>query len=192
MPKRLPVRAKPVIISSAIRRAPFSRATSCTARKKSGGGTMLPAVPCIGSTSTAASLPVLSFFSLSRANSTHSKPHEGCCNLNGQRAQSAYGVSSAPGGSGPKPCLKSLPICASAPLVLPWKPPQNESTSNLPVWARARRSALSTASEPPEKSCTLSRSKGSISASSASAFTRASVVNEPTWIFASCAPNSAM
>ena len=46
----VPVRPKPVRISSTIRRAPHSSAMSRTAWMKSSGGTTLPAVPCIGST----------------------------------------------------------------------------------------------------------------------------------------------
>ena len=36
----------------------------------------------------------------------------------------------------------------SAPIVLPWKPPQKLTNSCLPVWLLASRSALSTASAP--------------------------------------------
>ena len=52
-----PVRPKPVIISSAMRSAPWSWAMACTARRKPSGGTMLPAVPWIGSTMMAAISP---------------------------------------------------------------------------------------------------------------------------------------
>src|SRR5438132_407673 len=52
--------------------------------------------------------------------------------------------------NGPRWCLNSLPSNGSTPPVLPWKPPQNPSTSVLPVAAWASRSAASTASAPPE------------------------------------------
>ncbi len=46
--------------------------------------------------------------------------------------------------------MKVEPISDSAPIVLPWKPPQKLTISYLPVWHFASRSALSTASAPPE------------------------------------------
>src|SRR5262249_57653070 len=58
-PHMSPVRPKPVIISSAMRRAPASLATCWTARRKPGGGMTLPAVPCIGSTMMAAISPAV-------------------------------------------------------------------------------------------------------------------------------------
>ena len=46
--------------------------------------------------------------------------------------------------------MKSLPRSGRTPPVLPWKPPQNPTTSALAVAAFASRSAASTASAPPE------------------------------------------
>ena len=54
-----PVRPNPVIISSEMNTAPCSLAISCARTMNSGGGITLPAVPCIGSMITAATLPVL-------------------------------------------------------------------------------------------------------------------------------------
>ncbi len=56
-PNIVPVRPKPVIISSAISSAPFSLAMLWTPGRNSGGGMTLPAVPCIGSTMIAATAP---------------------------------------------------------------------------------------------------------------------------------------
>ena len=60
-----------------MRSASFSRAISFTAGMNSGGGTMFPAVPWIGSMMMAASAPVVLFFTTLRANSAHSTPQEG-------------------------------------------------------------------------------------------------------------------
>ena len=54
-----PVRPNPVIISSARSSAPCSLAIAWMARRKPGGGTMLPAVPWIGSTMIAAISPAV-------------------------------------------------------------------------------------------------------------------------------------
>ena len=54
-----PVRPQPVIISSAMKSAPYSCASARTPARKPGGGRMLPAVPWIGSAMIAASLPVV-------------------------------------------------------------------------------------------------------------------------------------
>ena len=72
-----PVRPKPVIISSAMKTAPNSRAMSCARCRNSGGGMTLPAVPCMGSTIIAATWPVLWWRSCSRARSAQAIPHEG-------------------------------------------------------------------------------------------------------------------
>ena len=53
-PNIVPVRPKPVIISSAMSSASCSCAIACTPGRNSGGGMTLPAVPCIGSTMIAA------------------------------------------------------------------------------------------------------------------------------------------
>ena len=53
-PQNFPVRPKPVIISSAMKSAPWSFAIARTAGRNPGGGITLPAVPCIGSTMMAA------------------------------------------------------------------------------------------------------------------------------------------
>jgi hypothetical protein len=57
VPQYFPVRPKPVIISSAMKSAPSSWAMSRTMGRNSSGGTMFPAVPCIGSTMTRRDLP---------------------------------------------------------------------------------------------------------------------------------------
>ena len=80
-----PVRPKPVIISSAMNTAPASLAISCARCRNSGGGMTLPAVPCIGSTMTAATCPVLWWRSCSRARSAQAIPHDGYESFNGQR-----------------------------------------------------------------------------------------------------------
>ena len=56
-PHIFPVRPKPVIISSATSSAPKSFATDLIAGIQSSGGITLPAVPCIGSATIAASAP---------------------------------------------------------------------------------------------------------------------------------------
>ncbi len=76
-PNHLPVRPKPVIISSAMSSAPFSRAIDWTAGRNSGGGMTLPAVPCIGSTMMAATAPLVVRLMLSRAKSTQAMPQLG-------------------------------------------------------------------------------------------------------------------
>jgi len=53
----VPVRPKPVMISSTMSSAPTSCAISLTPRRNSGGGTTLPAVPWMGSIRIAAMLP---------------------------------------------------------------------------------------------------------------------------------------
>ncbi len=76
-PHHLPVRPKPVIISSAISSAPLSFATDLIAGSQSSGGITLPAVPCIGSTITAATAPADEFLICWRANSTQYSPQSG-------------------------------------------------------------------------------------------------------------------
>ena len=76
-PNQRPVRPKPVIISSLMSRASFSLAISWMAGMNSGGGTMLPAVPWMGSMRMAARAPVVEFFTTLRAKDAHSTPQEG-------------------------------------------------------------------------------------------------------------------
>ena len=76
-PNHRPVRPNPVIISSLMRSASFSFAISLTAGMNSGGGTMLPAVPWMGSMRMAARAPVVEFFTTLRAKDAHSTPQEG-------------------------------------------------------------------------------------------------------------------
>ena len=57
-------------------RVEFS-ASEAMAGSQSGGGMMLPAVPCIGSTTKAAMAPAPPAFSCRRASSTQARPHEG-------------------------------------------------------------------------------------------------------------------
>ena len=84
-PNILPVRPKPVIISSAISSAPASWAMSRIAGRNSGGGMTLPAVPCIGSTITAATAPEVAFLMVLRAKSAQARPQLGYSRPNGQR-----------------------------------------------------------------------------------------------------------
>ncbi len=80
-----PVRPNPVIISSEMKTAPCSLASSCARTMNSGGGTTLPAVPWSGSMITAATLPVLCCLSCSRARSAQAMPQLGYFSLSGQR-----------------------------------------------------------------------------------------------------------
>ena len=84
-PHHFPVRPKPVIISSAISSAPKSLATDFTAGSQSSGGITLPAVPCIGSATIAASEPLELILICWRAKSTQYSPQSGYFNLNGHR-----------------------------------------------------------------------------------------------------------
>jgi hypothetical protein len=75
----------------------------------------------------------------------------------------------------------------SAPWVLPWKPPQKPTISYLPVWQRASRRALSTASAPPEYSCKRwSFFAGACAAVRSTSSTLASEVSDPTEARAAC------
>jgi hypothetical protein len=74
-----------VIISSAMKSAPCSRATDWTAGRKPGGGITLPAVPCIGSTMTAAIAPPDWSRMTSRVFSAQAIPQLGYVRDNGQR-----------------------------------------------------------------------------------------------------------
>ena len=76
-PHHVPVRPRPVIISSAMNSAPASSAIDFIAGRNSFGGTMLPAVPCIGSTITAATAPAVATLTYLRATSAHAMPHDG-------------------------------------------------------------------------------------------------------------------
>jgi len=80
-----PVRPKPVIISSAMNSASCSSAIDFMIGKNSGGGTMLPAVPCIGSTMIAATSPAVATFRCLRPTSAHAMPHDGYVRPTGQR-----------------------------------------------------------------------------------------------------------
>ena len=72
-------------------------------------------------------------------------------------------------------------------MVLPWKPPQKLTNSYLPVWHLARRSALSTASAPPEYSCSrCTPGAGGAAAIRSASSTRAFEVNDPTDTAATC------
>src|SRR5581483_4663911 len=84
-PQRFPVRPSPVIISSAISSASFSSAIDLTAGRNSLGGTTLPAVPCIGSTMTAAIAPAETFFSVLPPTSAQATPQPGYDEPTGQR-----------------------------------------------------------------------------------------------------------
>ena len=84
-PQGRPVRPKPVIISSAMKRAPMSWAASAMAAVNSGGGMTLPAVPCIGSMTTAATGPAGCTFMALRATSAQARPQEGREEPSGQR-----------------------------------------------------------------------------------------------------------
>ena len=77
MPHHVPVRPKPVIISSAMNSAPTSCAIDFIAGRNSFGGTMLPAVPCIGSTITPATAPAVATLTYLRATSAHASPQLG-------------------------------------------------------------------------------------------------------------------
>jgi hypothetical protein len=79
------VRPKPVIISSAMRSASSSSAMERTAARKSSGGMTLPAVPCIGSTITAATAPADCALICLRATSAQATPQEGDVSPSGQR-----------------------------------------------------------------------------------------------------------
>ena len=84
-PQNFPVRPKPVIISSAMKRAPWSFAIARTAGRKPGGGMTLPAVPCIGSTMTAATSPADWFRMTLRVSSAQAMPQSGYSRFSGQR-----------------------------------------------------------------------------------------------------------
>ena len=84
-PNMVPVRPKPVIISSTMSSASSSRAISAMAGSQSGGGTTFPAVPWIGSTRIAASEPTVAASICWRATSTQARPQPGCLSLKGQR-----------------------------------------------------------------------------------------------------------
>ena len=84
-PNQRPVRPKPVIISSLMRSASFSVAISWMMGMNSGGGTMLPAVPWMGSIRIAARAPVVEFLMTLRANCAHSMPQDGYESASGQR-----------------------------------------------------------------------------------------------------------
>ena len=76
-PQNFPVRPNPVIISSAMKRAPFSFAIARTAGRNPGGGMTLPAVPCIGSTMIAATCRPVWFRITSRVFSAQAMPQSG-------------------------------------------------------------------------------------------------------------------
>jgi hypothetical protein len=80
-----PVRPKPVIISSAMSNASCSRAISATPGRNSGGGMTLPAVPCMGSTRTAAIVPAVAWVICWRRKSRQAMPQLGYDSFNGQR-----------------------------------------------------------------------------------------------------------
>ncbi len=81
----VPVRPKPVRISSQIRRASASLAISFTAGRKSSGGITLPAVPCIGSMMIAATAPWVWCLMTLRRCSAQARPQEDGSASNGQR-----------------------------------------------------------------------------------------------------------
>ncbi len=60
----VPVRAKPVCTSSAMKTTPFSLAHACSAGRKPSAGTMKPPSPWIGSMMTAARLAAPICFSI--------------------------------------------------------------------------------------------------------------------------------
>src|SRR5439155_50110 len=76
-------------------------------------------------------------------------------------------------------CLNSLPRRGRTPPVLPWNPPQNPTTSALPVAARPSRRAASTASAPPENIWMRVRPSGVTEVSSSRNLARVSVVKLP-------------
>ena len=85
VPQRFPVRPSPVIISSVISSAPTSSASERTAGRNSLGGITLPAVPCIGSTMTAATSPAPAVFTCLRPISAQAMPQLGYLRPTGQR-----------------------------------------------------------------------------------------------------------
>ncbi len=74
-----------MIISSAMKRAPWSFAIARTAGRNPGGGITLPAVPCIGSTMMAATSPADWFLMTSRVFSAQAMPQPGNSRFSGQR-----------------------------------------------------------------------------------------------------------
>src|SRR6478735_1311219 len=84
-PQRFPVRPRPVIISSAISTAPSSSASARAVGRNSLGGTMLPAVPCSGSTMTAATAPADAVLTCLRPTSAQATPQLGYLSPIGQR-----------------------------------------------------------------------------------------------------------
>src|SRR2546428_12798593 len=84
-------------------------------RRYPGGGTTLPAVPWIGSTTIAATSFVVSIAIFWRKNSTQCHSHDGNVLSNTQRAHAAYGLRYVPGMSGPSACLKFEPNTGSTP-----------------------------------------------------------------------------
>jgi hypothetical protein len=66
-----------VIISSAMNSASISFAIDAIAGRNSGGGTMLPAVPCMGSTMIAATAPAVAVLTCLRATSAQATPQLG-------------------------------------------------------------------------------------------------------------------
>ena len=81
----VPVRPKPVRISSAMSSASNSSAISRTAWTKSSGGMTLPAVPCIGSMMMAATSAWVSFLITLRRCSAQASPQDGYSRFHGQR-----------------------------------------------------------------------------------------------------------
>ena len=74
-----------MIISSVMSRAPTSSASERTAGRNSLGGMTLPAVPCIGSTITAAISPAPAVLTCLRPTSAQAMPQLGYCKPIGQR-----------------------------------------------------------------------------------------------------------
>jgi hypothetical protein len=74
-----------VIISSAMKRAPLSRAMSAIAERKPGGGMTLPAVPCIGSAMIAATAPPVWLRITLRVFSAQAIPQSGYVRERGHR-----------------------------------------------------------------------------------------------------------